>query len=664
MAKTANDLSRLLMEVRRPYLGPNGRDETWDRRRDLRHRRREPWTPSDFGLDKAQVKYKDLTPEFVVNKLKSRLGANDFKYAIKVPGDAGPVLRRKGENIEDFVRGAWDMLDPIGEKDGRSREHLAADGLSCLEFEILPHFTPPQRQDEDDEEYDNLVERFRQENGLPVRLLAPDPRSLYTPTGDVMDVVFKVSNRPLIDVMYNWSASGFVLKAALDSSGSGGKGKLEQIPFLAGEQSPALSPSDYGQMVRLVRAADKDFIYDLAYSAVAPAGPSAGFAFGDRPGEVPDLILLGRYRNPFGRVPFFFATARRTADPDPAYRDYPLAYELIEMAEYINQQTTVRQMRGVMEALKPVHYQPHPDETVATTDNGGPSHIPKLWKPGFIRARGEFNDIPTPTVPDFDKYSIDLKATQQGFHQGLTSMLAAGQLGRASAAWMALQANEEVIAFLQEAMDSRANQRREASECLLKYCEERAEAGPITVRVARRSRQQPQGNIDVVHKMTAPDFRIPYRLEVTLDAMTQSQRAARVEYGRRLYEEGSISEETYLEEYVGIDDVLQEQARKDRETVMKPLRQAALYMGLQKASNEWYALVGDPILPVLQACQMPAPTNKPPEPQVPTPEGGQQGEAGSLARGPGSPGQGMGLTQPEPTKSISQFGNNGGQGQA
>jgi hypothetical protein len=47
-----------------------------------------------------------------------------------------------------------------------------------------------------------------------------------------------------------------------------------------------------------------------------------------------------------------------------------------------------------------------------------------------------------------------------------------------------------------------------------------------------------------------------------------AQRAARVEYGRRLYEEGSISEETYLEEYVGIDDVLQEQARKDREAAV------------------------------------------------------------------------------------------------
>ncbi len=369
---------------------------------------------------------------------------------------------------------------------------------------------------------------------------------------------------------------------------------------------------------------------------------------------MPQLIELGRYRNPFGRIPLFEASARRTSDPDPAYRDVPLAVESIEMAEYINQHETTRNLRGTMEALAPIHYRPHPDDATRT-DNTTPQHIPMQWRPGFMRAKGEFLPIPMSPVPDFEKHGQDLKDTQNKFNQGLQQMLSAGQLGRASAAWMALQANEEVIAFLQEAVDSRANQRREASEALLKLCEERAEDGPITVRVARRSRQQPTNNIDVVHKMSRADFEVPGRLEVTLDAMTQSQRAARTEFGRRLMEENSISEETYWTEYVGIEDVMQEQARKDRETLMKPLRQAAIYIGLQKAANEWYALVGDPILPVLRAVQMPDPTNQPPPqaPGLPAPGGGQPGGGsgmqGSLARGPVSPGQGMGLTQNTPS---------------
>ncbi len=264
MAKTAFEMAHLFMEVRRPYLFPDtGRDAMMDRRRDLRHRRAEPWTPSNFGLDKAHLKYKDLSPEFEVTKLKSRLGANEFKYRYVVPGDAGPVMQRKGEKLEDFVRGAWDMLDPVGGKDGMSREHLAQDGQSWLEFELKPRFSPPQRRGQKDAEYEDVVERFREQDAMPVRLLAPDPRSIYKPTGDVIDVAFKVVNRPLIDVYMNWATTSGVLKAVKDAKT--GQAVLSQTPFLAGEMAPSLSPTDFGQMCRLVRAYDSEFIYDYAY---------------------------------------------------------------------------------------------------------------------------------------------------------------------------------------------------------------------------------------------------------------------------------------------------------------------------------------------------------------------------------------------------------------
>ncbi len=668
MPYTPPEVSRLVAEIRRPFLqgysgtmptanggdqqpfGTEGRDQVWDRRRNTRHRRSSPWLPSNFGIQNANIRYRDSLPEFVINRIKQRLGANDFKMAMHVPGDAGPTLRRRAEQIEDFLRGSWSLLDPTNSLHRRIREHLAADGRGWLEFECLPDYMPPPRGDLSETQYDELVINGQRDHGLPVRALAPDGRSLYYPIGERISMVCKVVNRQLIDVQDNWNAEGFRLVYKKDQSTNGGS--IEQMPILAGEQSPAVSAADYGQMVRIVRLATDNDIYDLCYPSTAPAGSYGGGMFGDSAGAVPQLIMLGHYHNPFGRPPFFFATARNTSDPNPAYSDYPLALELLELAEQMNQVMSIRQLKAFMQALMPTQYQPLGENT----GSAAPKRVEGLISPGFLEASGRFYEIPTPQAPDFEKLIEFYTKTQAGFNTGVMGALQNGNLGKSTPAWTTLQMNEEQVAFIQEALDSMASMRKEASMALLNICAKKAKDGPLYIRTERRSRKEPSANIDVIHTLKAEDFDGPFRLTVTIDALTQSQRAARTEYGRRLYEEGSISKQTYLEEYVGIDDVEQEMARQRREMLMAPLEKAAQLLGLQKAANEWYALIGDPIIPILQAVGLPmpqsAPGGQPAMPPAPGAGAAPSAMGDELASGPAAPGQGLSIQQPDLNQAV------------
>src|SRR5215510_10478825 len=198
------------MEVRRPYLGKDRRDDLMDRRRDVRHRRFVPWLPDGIEVEKANILFRDSLPNYVINRLKQRLGINELNIQVNTRGDAGPERQRRGEKVEDWLRGCLYCLDPMGFVDGRIREFQGGDGEGWAELEFLKNFTPTARlsPDQSDSEYDQQVDYERQEWGLPLSLNAPDPRSLYRPVGDKVTLVCKVINKPLIDVRDNWAHQG------------------------------------------------------------------------------------------------------------------------------------------------------------------------------------------------------------------------------------------------------------------------------------------------------------------------------------------------------------------------------------------------------------------------------------------------------------------------
>jgi len=255
------------MEVRRPYLGTDRRDSLMDRRRDIRHRRYQPWLPEGIEIEKASILFRDSLPEYVINRIKQRLGVNDLNIQVSLRGDAGPEKVRKGEKIEDWLRGALDDLDPLGRHDGKVREHQAGDGEGWVQLEFLPDYVPPARGEEPDGDYDDLVNEGRKTWGIPLKLQSPDPRSLYVPPGmDKLSLVVKVVNRPLIDVRDKWASQGLVLR-------SDDQGRLVRSLQQTGVLAPAPTVAEYGRMVRCVEIADSDYIYQCVFPQTAPAGP-------------------------------------------------------------------------------------------------------------------------------------------------------------------------------------------------------------------------------------------------------------------------------------------------------------------------------------------------------------------------------------------------------
>ncbi len=659
------ELSKIYAEVRQPYLTQGGRDDTLDYWRDLRHRRHNAWMPEELDKSMAQAaRYYDSLPEYVVNKIAQRLRVNKPQVAVRVRGDIKPTLKKKAENVEDWLRGALDDLDPGGLHETRFCKFQSGDGLAVAELEMLPDFVPP-ATDDPDNDYDDLVDDARSQWGLPMRLASPDPHMLYMLEGERPEnppVVIKVTNRPLVDVQNNWTGQGFQLKVAED-----GKSVEKRSFILGGGMAPVTTPTEYGRVVRIVRIATNDWIYDCVLPITAPSGSYSNAAFDDMPGTIPSLVLLGRYPNMLGHPPFYLAPARATTDANPANRYYPLALEIIETGALINQTRSMRMAKSIMEVTKPTPY--HPDIPRQGNENAAPRNLGKLWKPGILEAYGTFGEIPSPTAEDFDKLEVQITTDRQQFNQGISAAMQSGAMGRGTPAWTTLQYNEEQLMLLGEAQDNRAQMYRRILQDVTRLARDKyGKDGKIYVSTTTTNPRSPDNTVEKIQGLASDDFKVPFNITVNIDTLTQSQRAASTEYGRRLYEEGSISQETYLEEYVGLTDPVQEQARKDREAMLVPMRKAALGMGLQLGANAAFETYGQIILPILQAAGFPQPSAIQEQQQQQEMQDKQQeqagqpsqaGGAGVLQRGPASPGQGMSIEQPEPSMNGAS---NGGMG--
>ena len=427
------------------------RDVIYGRRRDIRHRRARPWLPADIDVKDESVFFRDPLPAFVVNRIKQRLGVNEVEITIRTAGDAGPKLKAQGDSLEDATRGIWDYLDPLGLHDGAVREHQSTDGVGFYAIDCLPTFTPPYRGELSDKDYDDLVSNRRKEWPLPVRLSSPDPRSLYwidRPNGRI-PLMCEVINVPLASCKDNWTDQGFRLAWKEE----GGKhGTLVKDPIIAGTLAPAPTAAEYGRMVRIVKFSDDSHIYHAMYNVTAEAGNVGDNPFSDDPSTIPQLTLLATYPNHLGRVPYFIAPARRSTDSDPAYRYEPLAMEVLDMGEYVNQLGTLQMVMAHLEVLKPIHYEPHapPDE------NAVPTHLKDLYKPGFLRAWGKFAALPSPDTKQFDGVIASMTERQSQFNLSLMGMLQGGSLGKSTPAWSLMQLNEEQVGFISDALTSRA----------------------------------------------------------------------------------------------------------------------------------------------------------------------------------------------------------------
>jgi len=647
-------LSRIYAEIRRPFLSPAGRDAQLDWWRAIRFRKQDAWLPD--VLDKAMAeasRHHDSLPEWTVNHIAQRLRVNKPQVVVSTRGDIKPTLRKKAENVEDWLRGALDDLDPAGVHEARFCKFQAGDGLAVGELEMLPDFVPPQTDDPDND-YDDLVEDARSEWGLPMRLASPDPRSLYWLPGQrpmQPDVVIKVVNRPLVDAKNDWSLQGFQLHPSDDGK------SIEKRPFVLGAgMAPVTSPTEYGRMVRIVRIATNDYIYDCCFPQTAESGPGGNMVFEDNmPGTIPSLILLARYPNLLGHPPYYFASGRSTTSTDPAQVHQPIALEQIETGALINQTRTMRQFMAFQAVTRPIGYKP--DIPSQGNENAAPKNLGKILQPGILQHGGTFDVIPSPEVQDLDKYEAAITQDRQSFNQGIAQAMQSGAMGRGTPAWTTLQYNEEQLMLLGEAQDMRANMYRRILQDVTRLSRDKyGKDGKIYVKTSRKSKASPDHNVEAIQGLAADDFNVPFNITVNIDTLTQSQRAASTEYGRRLYEEGSISQETYLEEYVGLTDPVQEQSRKDREAMMVPMRKAALGMGLQLGANALFETYGQIMLPILQSAGFPQPSAVQQQQQetdanAAAPGAGgpdKSGAAGVLQRGPSMPGQGQGLTQPVP----------------
>ena len=612
MSYDAAQLSQLVAEIRRPHLGTGtvsapgapiriGRDAQWDEWRDIIHRRKLPWLPEKtkaaFGHN---LYYRDSRPGRAHAEVTQRLGVNAVSVSVTVRGDAGPVMGRRGEKYETWLRGVMAELDPLGLADQRAREYQSCPGVGCLELEFMSGYTPPERGGMSDSDYDMARDAAARGCGLPVRLIAPDPRSLYWPAGqETPSIIVKVVNKPLIDVANKWTSEGFRL--AFETSDDGGR-IVKNDYILGGEMAPDAANSvnaiEVGKYVRCYRVADGEYIYDLVHPQ-SLAGPTAQLADDTQGGQL-NLMLLAKYRNPLGHPPFYLCPARTTGDPDPAYHYKPLILETIEIADEVNGAASLRKIAGYREALKPNHARPR---IPAMSENGTPDKVnppgnaEALITPGVLEYDGDFLDIPTPSMQHLEKWWDDLRRESDRADSSIRAALKAGEMGRTTPAWAMLQYKEEDNGFLGEAVTSRANAYTAILKDVTAICKARAKEAPIYVSASGHDKKKPEaGNVDMQVGMTAQDFDGPFRVSVTIDVQTQSQRAAETEYWRRLGPkevggDGTLSQETY-EDNIGIQDRLTEKARKQREAMERQGDPFAMNIAMEMAKAELRSVFG------------------------------------------------------------------------
>ena len=604
------------------------RDVQLDKWRNIRHRRLKPWLPEGmeiFGDDNEAVIYRDVQPEFIINRIKQRLGVNDPNIACAPRGDVGPEGQRQVEKIEDWFKGVHEELDPIGQADASVREGQAADGGGCFELEFLPHYSPPVRGARGAEEYDSLVDASRREYGLPVRLNAPDIRSLYWDRSRNNKKLFaKVVNVPLIQIRDTWSAEGFRLAYTGE--------RIDRDYIRAGELPPSPTAAEYGRMVRLVLIADCEYIYHCIYpQSVASAGSFADSAFNDSPGSIPNLMLMAKYPNPIHRPPFFLAPARGTNDADPGYEFKPLAWEILETAPHVNQVRTIQLIKALLDATKPIHAIPDTPDP----ENKAPPTGPKLWKPGFLFFRGRYAEIPSPPVPDLNTMAEVLTSSYNAYNQSIQGAIETGGIGRSTPAWSVSMQIEELMGVLSESLKNRATAWREVLLAVGQCVREKyAKDGPIYVTASRRAKRVEVGRQDMQLGVAADDLNASFRLSVSIEAMTQSQRAGNTQYGRELKLEGAISHETYVNDYTPVTDRLAEEARIDREALMAPMKVRALAVADALAYMQLRKVHGEIVDVAWAATKGPLPVSAP--------------QGAETLREPVMPGQGMDIEQPIP----------------
>ena len=603
-----------------------------DRWRAIRHGRFDPWLPDEItnflGSVKERFYYHDRLPEFTVNRFKQRLGANDVVMSIRPRGDVGPQAKRLYEDLEDGVNGIHEMLDPVGYVDLRGREHQVADGVMALELEFMPSWTPEGRLTSDsDEAYDRKVKQSRAEYGLPVCLSAPDPRSLYwVKARNQLKIVAKVVDVPLIDVQNKWTPDGFRLTYRQER-----QGKLDIEPITMGAIAPAPTAAEWGKMIRLVVLADDAYIYHCCYPNVVGGTSTTGGAFDDAPGAQPQLILLGKYPNPLGHPPFYLAGGRSTSDANPGYEYLPLPLEIIETAPHVNQVRTIQNVRGVINAMLPWHMRRSAPDGSSTT----PITAPRLGM-GFWDFDGQINRIPLQDMADLRNLDETLSGVYNAYNQSMMAAMQSGMIGRSTPAWSIMQLNEEQIGMLLEALSSRATAYKSVTLDVLKCLKDKhVKDGGVYIQGSKRNRNRPEsGRFDAEMEITEQMLDLDYRLDVSIEAMTQSQRAANTEYHRRLWIEKRISDETY-DEHIGIRDRVEEQARIDRQAIEKPMRDLAWGTAMEIAKAKLRPLYGS-VVDVVLGGSLP----------VPALPGGEPAIEDDYDPGPRMPGQGMSIQQP------------------
>ena len=225
----------------------------------------------------------------------------------------------------------------------------------------------------------------------------------------------------------------------------------------------------------------------------------------------------------------------------------------------------------------------------------------------------------------------------------------AGTVGKTTAPWAIAQRKEEEASFLTEPLDTMANAKREIMQDVIKLMRvKHAKDGAVYVTTRARSPKRPEaGHVDLQVGMKASDFDVDFRLSVTIDALTQSQKAAETEYGRRLLAEGTISRQTYEEEYAGVEDRITEQARKRRDA----LSQFGEAMALNTAQELFktqvrtiFGVIGEAVAGPATPQSAPAP----PPVEAPAEAATLPGEDEASAY-PESPGMGMDIALPPGT---------------
>lgn len=668
----APQLSQIVAEIRRPYLPTNAaststlpyltvretRDTRWDRWRDIRHRRIAPWLPEKaraaFGFP---LYYRDTRVSKLLDEIAARLGANDVKVAVGVIGDHGSKMTQRAETYEAWLRGVRNELDPWGLHYSRNRKFQASGGVGAFELEFLQGYVPPMRNGRDDKEYDAARDQAARECAFPVRLNTPDPRSLYWPAGQERpSIVVKVVNKPLIDVQNLYAAEGFTLGY---EPGDGG-GKIKQQYIVGGEMPPTgsstVSTLDVGKYVRCVVVADESYIYHLV-SPTAMAGPASTLA-GDSPGAVEDLMLLAKYPNPLGHPPFYLTAARTTEDVDPGYHYIPLGYEALELTGEIDAVRSLIKIEAYQQALAPHHAKPRIPAMGGEPTAVAPKDPQAMVTPGILEYDGEIIPVPGRDLQHLLAWEDKLLRDYERLETGIRGALKSGEFGKSSPAWAMMMYKEEETAFLKEALDSTASATQAMLEDITTLMKQRyATSAPVYVRADTRNKKTPEaGHLEQQIGMSAQDFDGPFRISVSIDAQTQSQRAAETEYGRRLLLEGTISHETYETDYVGVEDRLTEEARKQRESLKAKAAPFVDNVSMEMAKAQLRAVFG-PIADIVLGPppDMGAPGgNLAPPPPAPPPEGELPGEE-QMPAFPEMPGLGMSDTLPAPAGTNGAF---------